>query len=863
MSIAKQKSSFLLHASSTEISPPLSQLSQSPRRIENKEKMMAVDSSRVATGPIDLAFQIDEAYEFSAPHFFDFMKEETQEEMKMAEQWFETAFSHAPSLGDDTAFMPRIKMGRSVKLDSLCDFGDADQVQKGAAQDAAPTTSSNMSQAASSLKSSEDPRNLAVSSSLHKDDATGETNYHQKEDRNARVPTIENYEATNPVEKSVHGNHRYCCPRKPSNICSLNSFKEGLKRRSTAEMCISAENSSLMKSVIPSSGTSSSMGAATVQATNSKNQTAKKIASVIRNASSLKLKNKTPSVGEKSAKPTGLRRCPGSIAKNTAAIDIGQENQAIKRQKLDGGRSRQILDVKNMIFHHKSKPGLSSNTTLAASAVKGPRNEKNDAVRRKVYVRDQTIIPFVSMAEMVNRFQSRPREVDLASLNGSISHDDAASIIRRRPKLTLTRPKEPELETAHRVRSVKVKSTSELEEEMLANMPKFKARPVNKKILEAPSLPALPRSTPQPPGFQNQGKLNKLAEPRTPHLETSLRARPPKTKTTEEIELEDLEKMPKFKARPLNKKLATTGTKRSSFDEWETTSTSHVYNESFCPVIQSRIFESKGELGVFCNTKRQVTVPQEFHFATDERIAQPTAVADLFDKERGQEKERKFIEEVVRKQLEEERARIPRANPYPYTTDYPVVPPKPEPKECTKPEPFQLESLMRHEEEMHRKMEETERMEKEEAEMRIFRAQPVLKEDPLPLPEKARKPLTQVQQFALRADHRAVGRAEFDKKAKTLIKEKEMIYKRYREEYEAAQKMEEEKAVKQMRRTMVPQARPIPSFANPFLPQKSHKDTTKPKSPILRVLQRKERRKQAVSTGQLPTAATGAAAHMR
>lgn len=52
-----------------------------------------------------------------------------------------------------------------------------------------------------------------------------------------------------------------------------------------------------------------------------------------------------------------------------------------------------------------------------------------------------------------------------------------------KPKLTLTRPKEPEFETSQRVRSVRVKSTAELEEEMMAKIPKFKARPVNKKVL--------------------------------------------------------------------------------------------------------------------------------------------------------------------------------------------------------------------------------------------------------------------------------------------------------------------------------------------------------------------------------------------
>lgn len=123
--------------------------------------------------------------------------------------------------------------------------------------------------------------------------------------------------------------------------------------------------------------------------------------------------------------------------------------------------------------------------------------------------------------------------------------------------------------------------------------------------------------------------------------------------------------------------------------------------------MNKKIFESKGDLGMFCITKKQggitkkrVTVPQEFHFATDERIPPPANVAVLFDKlslnseprieqtiprntrpnpfhlyteERGAEKERKLFTELLQKQIEEERSRLPKAIPYPYTTDYPVV----------------------------------------------------------------------------------------------------------------------------------------------------------------------------------------------
>lgn len=56
------------------------------------------------------------------------------------------------------------------------------------------------------------------------------------------------------------------------------------------------------------------------------------------------------------------------------------------------------------------------------------------------------------------------------------------------------------------------------------------------------------------------------------------------------------------------------------------------------------------------------------------------------------------------------------------------VPPKPETKESTHPDPFQLESLIRHENELRREMEERLKKEREDAQMRIFKAQPVLKE---------------------------------------------------------------------------------------------------------------------------------------
>ncbi|EOX99469.1 hypothetical protein SCA6_007100 [Theobroma cacao] len=747
---------------------------------------------------------IDELYEFSAPRFFDFLRGESEEDTGKAELWFETALSYAPS-----PFMARIKAGnRSFQVESLCNFSEADQMQK---------ASESSEEKAPNSTSEEKAQFEPVPDKVKEDDV-------KPSEARVEISQIVTQIANDNKDKEKLGT--VCGQENGSALAKkVPSTVTGDKEKSKSSVQVEVEAytpkplMNIQKKLVSDQ---------------KKHQTAKKIASMVRNPSALKPKNQ--------------------LQGSTGTPNLAQENQAVKRQKLDGGRSRQILNVKPHNFPHKSKLGITSGSSNLCSSTAKTSNK----LERKVYVREPAA-PFVSMAEMMKKFQSSTRDLSLPQ--SSLSH--------MKP-IKLTRPKEPEFETAQRVRSVRVKSTAELEEEMMAKVPKFKARPLNRKIFEAPTLPALPRSTPKPPEFQefhfktmerayqdaetssvastevsrqnNQWKPH-LTEPKTPVLQTSLRARPPKVKSSIELEQDELEKAPKFKARPLNKK----------------------------------IFESKGELGIFCNAKKQVTIPQEFHFATNERIP-PPAVTDLFEKlslksepshdpiprntilnpfhlqteERGAEKERKFVMEIIEKRYEEERARVPKANPYPYTTDYPVIPPKPEPKHCTKPEPFQLESLVRHEEEMQREMEERQKKEKEEAQKLIFKAQPIVKEDPIPVPEKVRKPLTQVQEFNLHVDHRAVDRAEFDQK----IKEKEMMYKRYREESEAARMIEEEKALKQLRRTMVPHARPLPKFDHPFCPQKSSKETTKPKLPNLRVLQRKERRKMMMTAAATSSPAT-------
>ncbi|OWM88419.1 hypothetical protein CDL15_Pgr003831 [Punica granatum] len=68
-------------------------------------------------------------------------------------------------------------------------------------------------------------------------------------------------------------------------------------------------------------------------------------------------------------------------------------------------------------------------------------------------------------------------------------------------KLRITIPREPDLETAQRAQRTRLKTSSEMEESVV-NVRRFKARPLNRKILEAPQLPLSQKSTPRMPEFQ-------------------------------------------------------------------------------------------------------------------------------------------------------------------------------------------------------------------------------------------------------------------------------------------------------------------------------------------------------------------------
>ncbi|KAM0024191.1 putative TPX2 central domain-containing protein [Helianthus debilis subsp. tardiflorus] len=194
------------------------------------------------------------------------------------------------------------------------------------------------------------------------------------------------------------------------------------------------------------------------------------------------------------------------------------------------------------------------------------------------------------------------------TLDGNLGHG----------RLRITVPRPPDLATAQRAHRIRQKGDND-NEHAASRASGFRARPLNRKIFEAPSSLHQKRSTPQLPEFQEfhlktteRAVQNTAAVPSTSACCNNLKAphKPSITFGTESSsreskgshvsgvpKQEDCETIPRFKALPLNKK----------------------------------IFSSKGDLGVFRSSKRETTVAMAFNFQTEKR-AQHAPPVDLFNK---------------------------------------------------------------------------------------------------------------------------------------------------------------------------------------------------------------------------------------
>ncbi|XVF09717.1 hypothetical protein REPUB_Repub07fG0119500 [Reevesia pubescens] len=189
------------------------------------------------------------------------------------------------------------------------------------------------------------------------------------------------------------------------------------------------------------------------------------------------------------------------------------------------------------------------------------------------------------------------KPITVLSLDGNSVHAKA------RPTI----PREPELQTARRAQRHRSKVKTESDENAKSNVHFFKALPLNKKILEAPSFPLPKKSLPQPPEFHLF------------HLRTSERAR--------QHASNNATKLPNYVSTTRNE---NTGLVRSfkSVDALEEKSEA-VNTFKACP-LNNKIISSKGEICVLQNLK-ETTATMEFKFLRDMRLLDEPPI-ELFNK---------------------------------------------------------------------------------------------------------------------------------------------------------------------------------------------------------------------------------------
>ncbi|XP_039022676.1 protein TPX2-like isoform X2 [Hibiscus syriacus] len=186
-------------------------------------------------------------------------------------------------------------------------------------------------------------------------------------------------------------------------------------------------------------------------------------------------------------------------------------------------------------------------------------------------------------------------------------------------RLRLTIPREPELETAHRAQRIRPKNGRE-EGLVTCVTHRFKARPLNRKILEGPSLPVSKKSVPKLPEFQ-EFHLKTLE--RVVQLSSAVSSLSIHTNAADK----GIEKPCTISANGNGTREAR---RRSVMDAACQDVCDTKYNFKARP-LNRKIFSSKGHIGVFRNIKRETTVPMEFNFQTEKRVPQNPPV-DLSSK---------------------------------------------------------------------------------------------------------------------------------------------------------------------------------------------------------------------------------------
>ncbi|XP_074589979.1 protein TPX2-like [Curcuma longa] len=209
--------------------------------------------------------------------------------------------------------------------------------------------------------------------------------------------------------------------------------------------------------------------------------------------------------------------------------------------------------------------------------------------------------------KQVNLFHKVPEKQHfLETRKGRLT--DTGNQLRR---LKLTIPREPELRTTRRAFSLRTQQQKSddskcCSEGIATSIPKFKALPLNRKILEVPSLPLPQRTTPSLPKFK----------------EFSFR--------THDRALAHNTSASSMNTDSHNPTVTGGGTNYVRPQPQENAEGKYMPIRFKAQALNPKILMSKGDIGVYRCAKRESTKPKEFNFSTTKRFQQ-LPLAELFN----------------------------------------------------------------------------------------------------------------------------------------------------------------------------------------------------------------------------------------
>lgn len=418
-------------------------------------------------------------------------------------------------------------------------------------------------------------------------------------------------------------------------------------------------------------------------------------------------------------------------------------------------------------------------------------------------------VPFVEMARLVQMYQTKTPKRFRTKV-APVEH-------RHEEPLRLTEPVEFHFHSSERVgRPTDYEGREkEVEKEMQA-MPKFKALPVNQKILHSagdlgvPRVPKRPLTEPVSPKFHTDERSAKIREreardlPQEEHF--VFKARP----LAEHVLPATASSSAPVEKKPLTVPESPLLMTKARFDlkpkpeaaDNQETDASHEFHARPLPVFE-HVFQP-------AKSTKPLTVPQAPHLVSDDRG----------------EKYRKDFEEAV-KEMQDEEQRQREFHARPIMTHAGAFPAEEVKIQLTEPQPFHLASEDRHLQFQQMFQQKKEQEKEVEEEQRLFHARSLPKTHEKPfIPKLEPTPLVEVKEFDLNTARRAEERRAFDDHVKAMETQAEAARKKREEE----EKQAEEAEVAKLRKEAEFKAQPIRKYRGVEVKQ-SDKQLTVPVTP--------------------------------